>query len=122
MGSRKKRIARITSTFVALEAVFLYYGIMALVFMGNPGFIFNYLPGIGYVFRMLFPRAWSLLYPSHEGRIPALTSTFSLAGPFHFLFALWIVFISASIVTAIVYAIKLREAHRVVPNSPSPSM
>ncbi|MGC8562969.1 MAG: hypothetical protein ACP5NO_07255 [Thermoplasmata archaeon] len=94
MDSRKRRIEKITSVFVALEAVFIYYGIMALIFTGNPRTLFNYLPGVGYIFRSLFPQAWFALYNSHNmERIAALRSTFSLVGPTHFLLALWIVFI-----------------------------
>ncbi len=103
-------MGKITSIFVVLETVFLYYGTGAFLFNSNPKVLFSYLPGVGYIFKTLFPQAWFALYhPTDIGHVVTREHTFSLAGPLHFLSVLWIVFVIAAITTAIIYAIKLKS-------------
>ena len=52
--SRKKSIARMTSIFVVVEAVFVYYASGIFLFSTSPKMQFKYLPGYGYIIKTFF--------------------------------------------------------------------
>ena len=78
MDSEKRRYLKITSIFVALEAVFSYYLVGLLLIGYRPGHLLlgwsngkvnlifsnplNYLPGLGYVLKTYFPIYWMYVF------------------------------------------------------------
>lgn len=125
MDSRKKRIVRMTSIFVALETVFVYYASGIFILSSSPRLMFEYLPGYGYIIRTFFYYFWyGVYYPPVPGRRPTISPLLAreFLGVEHFTVALFYGLIVVAIIVAIIYAIKLKVTLRAVPKLPSPSL
>ena len=136
MDIKNQSVAKITSIFVVLEAAFLYYtiGLMAVgyrfgrvltgwkVIEGH--FIYynplKYFLGLGYMLRTLFPQYYYFWYQYPEPAIFRSTSNQTVAST-NFMSALWIGLIIAAIITAVVYAIKLKGIMKAIPKAPLPT-
>ncbi|MGC8562759.1 MAG: hypothetical protein ACP5UZ_05490 [Thermoplasmata archaeon] len=134
MGS-KNSVMKITTAFVALEAVFMYY-VIGLILVGyRPGFAlsgFNivdshivftnpvkYFPVLGYTLKTFFLYYWNY-YHYNPAVNPggSLYNTFDLKPVEIFMFAVWLGLIVVAITTAIVYAVKLRGIRNAIQKAP----
>lgn len=116
MDFKKRKLLKITSVFVVIEAVFLYYIVGLFFFNPYPKAQFKYLPGIGYLTKTFFPLFWHDLYHP-TGSIMSAGQRALLGGQFvgfeHFIVALWYGLVVAAIITAIVYYLILRKWQRI---------
>lgn len=129
MDSRKRRIAKITSIFVVLETVFVYYANGIFLFSFSPKMQFEYLPGYGYIIKTFFYYFWYEVYhPIGPGGGKMVASSLQskafieILGVEHFTVALFYGLIVVAVVVAVVYAIKLKATLIVPPKPHSPSM
>ena len=128
MDSRKKSIARMTSIFVVVEAVFVYYASGIFLFSTSPKMLFTYLPGYGYVIKTFFYYFWYGVYhPVGTGGKLIVSSLQSkafieLPAAEHFTVALFYGIIGVAVMAAVVYSIKLKVTLTVSPKSPSSSL
>ena len=124
MDSEKRRYLKITSIFVALEAVFSYYLVGLLLIGYRPGHLLlgwsngkvnlifsnplNYLPGLGYVLKTYFPIYWMYVFRGPT-EIPLLSNEISqIYAALNFLSLFWIGLTFAVVVTAILYSQKIK--------------
>ena len=125
MDSQKRRYLKITSIFVALEAVFSYYLVGLLLIGYRPGHLLlgwsngkvnlvfsnplNYLPGLGYVLKTYFPIYWMYVFRGPT-EIPLLSNEISqIYAALNFLSLFWIGLTFAVVVTAILYSQKIKS-------------
>lgn len=120
-------MARITSIFVALEAVFMYY-IVGLYYLSRiPGTPFQYFPGLGYIIKTYFPVYWNVNYQNFPvGHIITHQEVGAALVQFHngehFILGFWYSLIIAAILTAVVYIIKLINLYNAVPKAMTPAV
>ena len=138
--TKKRRLLKITSIFVVLEAALMYYVVGLLLVGYRPGHIllgFNpektvnfviaytyplrYLLGLSNVLKTFFPLYWNYVY-HFSNEYDGLPISSQVADATHFLLAFWVGLIVAAIITAVVYAIKLKGALRAFPRIPLPSV
>ena len=123
--SMKKSIARMTSIFVVVEAVFVYYASGIFLFSTSPKMQFKYLPGYGYVIKTFFYYFWYGVYHpvgTTGGKLIASSlqsKTFiELPAAEHFTVTFFYGIIAVAVMAAVVYSIKLKVTLTVSPKSP----
>ncbi len=121
MESRKRRMAKITAIFVALETIFLYYVIGLFYLSRIPGTPFQYFPGLSYIIKTFFPIYWEFNYNYGPGRIITSQQRSTALVQFHngelFILGFWYGLIIAAILTAVVYFIKFRNSYKMAPRA-----
>ncbi|MCL5681283.1 MAG: hypothetical protein M1515_04475 [Candidatus Thermoplasmatota archaeon] len=139
MDSNNRRIWEITSIFVALEAVFIYYVVGLLLVGYRPGsvlfgfkpagsglvlIVYNnplkYFLGLSYVLKTFFPTYWYHVYHFNPTYVNAVAVESQIKAANNFMFAVWLGLIVAAIIVAVVYAIKLRANLKATPKTPMP--
>lgn len=115
MDKRKSKIVKMTSIFVVLEAVIIFYisglsfGVYFFRFF-SPITVFEYSPGISLVVKRFFYSYWWIIYNQFKNGVvsdPPFWSNW-FTGAEHFLLALWITLIAASAIVAIIYSVRLK--------------
>jgi hypothetical protein len=130
MDTNKGRLIRGTSIFIVLESLFLYYILELWYFVStrgiaNPGFPFNYVPGVGYIVKTFYPLYWSDVYhPTNSIVTQNMRAAVvgQLMGVDHFMIVLWTALIIASVITLAFYGLKfkgsfMRASKDSVPNA-----
>ncbi len=119
MNIKRRRILKITSIFLVVEAVLMYYLLMILFFVYAPGGFPGYpryylLPGINYILKTYYPVYYHLplIYIGGE-QSEATSKAFmeQLNAGANFMRGFQIGLIAAIIVTIAVYIIKLKSIH-----------
>ncbi len=137
MDSKKRGFLKITSILVVLEAIFQYYVVGLLLVGYRPGYAlagFNtvgmntvftnplkYFPALGYLLKTFFPYYWNFYHYNPDNPGGPLYNVFAPKPAEIFMLAFWIGLIVAAIITAIVYAIKLKGMLSVIPKTPLPT-
>ena len=125
MDNKKRRLQKITVIFVALEAVFFYYLVGLLLVGYRPGHLLlgwkdlnvgpavvnplKYFPGLSYVLKTFFPLYFEYVYrvpPNIPLTLNAINQGYAAL---NFFSLFWIGLIIAIILTAILYAVKIRS-------------
>ena len=135
MDSKKRVLLKITSILVVLETIFMYYVVGLLLVGYRPGSAiagFNivgthmaftnplkYFPVLEYIFKTFFPYYWNFYNFNPLNIGDTVYNTFSnLKEAEIFMLTLWIGLIIAAIITAVVYAIKLKGIMKAIPKAP----
>ena len=123
MESKRGRLLKVTSIFVTVEAILLYYAIGVPNLDYYPGIPFKFFPGLGYIVKTLYPDFWFTNYnPMWPGKIISAQQKVAIQIQVHnaetFLFVFWYVMMMAAAVTAVLYAIKLSGIYGVTPRTP----
>jgi hypothetical protein len=125
MDNKKRRLQKITGIFVVLEAVFLYYLVGLLLAGYRPGHLLlgwkdlnvgldvanplKYFPGLIYVLKTFFPLYFDYVYrvpPSIPLSLNAINQGYATL---NFFSLFWIGLIIAIVLTAILYAVRIRS-------------
>lgn len=113
MDSTKRGMLRITSIFLVIEGVLMYY-VVGLLLSSTPPINFSRFPGLEYVIKVFYP---DYLYVNTNPFWPGYALTSQQAGAIrnqvlgaeHFLLAFWVALIAVAVITVVVYVIKLKE-------------
>ncbi len=122
MDSRKRRMVRLTSIFIALETAFMYYVIGLFYLSRIPGTPFQYFPGLGYIIKTFFPVYWDVNYQNSPGehiithqQVGAALVQFHNGE--HFILGFWYGLIIAATITAAVYIFELKNFDKTKPKA-----